>query len=348
MNLKTKTILVVIIISIGVFLYLSSKDDRQKTNVILITIDTLRADHLSAYGYGRKTSPAIDSLAGDGILFKDAIVTLPKTSPSLASILSGLYPKTHKLFSLGFELDNAIQLLPEILKEKGYLTGGVCGQYNCNRKFGFKQGFDYYDDKFVYTYDKSMENVGGEFHSVSERRAEYVIEKSIEWIKKVKVKGDPSFTWIHLMDPHAAYDPPGKYGAFFSGSTTHTSNSFFGENIPVHLIHPQAAVSGMTSYNYYLNRYDGEIRYMDSYLKKLFDFLKDNGLYDDTLIILTSDHGEYMGEQNSQIRYFSHGSTLLESEIRVPLIVKLPGNTSSNQESVFPCCIIGGYFSYDN
>jgi choline-sulfatase len=221
---------------------------------------------------------------------------------------------------------------PKFCKKKGYLTGGVCGQYNCNRKFGFNQGFDYYDDDFIYVEDRSVEIAGGTFHPYSEKRAQYVVEKSIKWIQKVKDKNNPLFLWLHLMDPHAAYDPPENYGEKFSGSTVYSSRSFFGQSVPVNLIHRHAYVPGVTDYDYYLNKYDGEISYMDSTLKTLFDFLKRNNLYDDALILFTSDHGEYMGEQNLKINYFSHGSTLFESEIKVPLIVKLPQNEFANRQ----------------
>ncbi len=303
----------------------------EKPNIILITIDTLRYDHLSCYGFERKTSPAADALAEDGVLFETAIVPLPKTTPSLFSILSGLYPKTHKVCTLGMMLSDKITLIPEVLKEKGYHTGGIVGQYNCNRKFGFMQGFDFYDDEFVYMTDKTHKNVGGRFHPESERRAEYVTEKSIEWIESVMESPDPFFIWMHYMDPHAAYDPPDKYSDYFSGSTKMSANSYYGAKIPERKIHSQAKVHGISDYDFYLNKYDGEIAYLDSYLEKFFNFLKEEELYEDSLIIFTADHGEYMGEHKGRVSYFSHGLTLFDSEIRVPLIIKLPKNEYANK-----------------
>ncbi|MGA1794316.1 MAG: sulfatase [bacterium] len=300
-------------------------------SIVLITVDTLRADHLGCYGYERETSPAIDSLAKDGALFYEAITPIPKTLPSLSSLLTGLHPKTHEVFALGMRLSDLHTLLPEIMKQRRYHTGGVVGQYNCHRKFGLGQGFDFYDDHFECIIQTETAHEEGKFHPDSEKRAEYVVEKGIEWIKGLKDSPSPFFLWLHLMDPHAAYDPPGEYADYFTGPAPMTSRSYSGRYIDPELIHPYARVRGITEYDFYINKYDGEIAYMDSQVQRLFDFLKATDHYNDALIILTADHGEYMGEHDAQETCFTHGHTLFESEICVPLIIKFPGNAIHNR-----------------
>ena len=156
--------------------------------IILITVDTLRADHLGSYGYPRLTSPNIDSLAIDGITFEQAFTAVPKTSPSLASIMSGMYPRNHRIFTLKIEMNENLPTVPKILNERGYLTAGICGQINCDRRFGFARGFDYYFDDYkldISEIEKYKPENG--FSPVAERRAEDVINHAINWLDRKSV-----------------------------------------------------------------------------------------------------------------------------------------------------------------
>lgn len=300
-----------------------SEQKSRPMNIILISVDTLRADHLGCYGYERDVSPTIDKLAAQGVTFEEAIVPIPKTTPSLISMLSSLYPKTHGVLLLGVAASEEIEMLPETLKTLGYQTSGIVGQYCCSSKFGLGQGFDYYDDEF--TTKTLFANMRGKFLPSFERRALNVVHRTRQWLGAVD-KEKPFFLWLHFMDPHGAYDPPGKFAEKYSGPTKWSERCFLGTDIPRNLIPHQVFDNGITDFDYYLNRYDGEINYLDTSLKKLFDMLKRNDLYEDSLIIFTADHGEYMGEADAKTWYFSHGLTSHETEVRVPLIFKLPGN----------------------
>jgi arylsulfatase A-like enzyme len=293
-------------------------------NVLLVSIDTLRADHLGAYGARRDVSPAIDRLAEDAVLFDRAFVAVPKTTPSLVSLLSGLHPKSHGVRKLRVAASDKLPLLPERLQTAGYATAGFCGQFNCARKWGLGRGFDLYEDRFDYDVGHDPDRVGGGFYPASEKRAADLVDRTIDWIEEQRGQSQPFFAWLHLMDPHAGYSPPSPYLDMFAGTTAFSANSVHGNSVPPDLIHVQAKIEGKEDYDDYVNRYDGEIRYLDDQLVRLFDYLKKEELYRDSLIVLTADHGEFMGEVDNGVRYFTHGGTLHESELRVPLIVKLP------------------------
>lgn len=294
-------------------------------DVVLITIDTLRSDHLGVYGYSRETSPAIDRLARDGVVFDAAFSPAPRTSPSLASLMSGLPVKDHRVYALRIPLDPSIPTLGEVLQRAGYLTAGFCGQFNCSRKSGLGRGFDHYEDDFEgpETWEEHA-RLGGGFHPTSEKRGAAIVDSALGWLEERGSGSAPVFAWLHLMDPHAGYAPPAPYREHFSGPSPFSHRSVLGKRIPLDRIHPQAKISSVNRYDRYLNLYDAEIRYADEQLGRLFDDLRRKALYDDALILLTSDHGEYMGESARHITYFGHGESLFDSELRIPLIVKLP------------------------
>ena len=293
-------------------------------NIVLISVDTLRADHLGSYGYARDVSPSIDSLAADGVLFERAFATIPKTTPSLVSLLSGLQPKTHRVQQLKVPVSTSVPLLPKILNDSGYATAGFCGQFNCSRRWGFDRGFQHFDDHFEFLFGQESDRVGGGFYPSSEKRAGYLVDEAMAWIDAHGPDSRPFFVWLHLMDPHAGYAPPAPHAERFRGSSGSSANAFHGPLVPVEMIHTQARVTGIVEYDYYVNHYDAEIRYLDDQLGRLLGFLEKQDLYEDALIVLTADHGEYMGEADAGIFYFSHGSSLFDSEIRIPLIVKPP------------------------
>lgn len=302
-------------------------------NVIVVTVDTLRVDRLGAYGYARDTSPALDRLAADGILFDQAVTPIPKTTPALTSLLSGLYPKTHRSLWLGVPVDSTVPFLSEGLQSIGFATMGICGQHNCHADYGMSRGFDLYDDEFAVPYARgtALRREGGSFHPGSEKRAEEISDRALEWIEDRDVDR-PFFLWLHYMDPHAGYAAPPPFDTMFDSSRDGVApspalgDSAFGLTLPENRVSRQAAVPGVLEYGYYLDRYDGEIRYADHHIGRVLDRLRELGLYDDALILFTSDHGEYMGELRSPMRAFDHGHTTHDSEFRIPMIVKLPEN----------------------
>ncbi len=262
-----------------------------RPDVILITIDTLRADRISPYGYSKPT-PAFAGFAKDSALFERASSQVPLTLPSHASILTGLYPITHGVReNSGFVLPPEHRTLAEVLKENGYSTAAFIGAFVLDRRFGLARGFDTYYDNFP---TGTLEDVK---LLIQERRAGEVLEKAREWVAG-PVNG-PRFAWIHLYDPHAPYEPPAPFDR--------------DEDL-----------------------YDGEVRYVDASLGDFFRFLRERGFYDGSLIIVTSDHGEGLGEHGEE----THGMFLYESTLRVPLMIKYPGNTNAGVRVAAPALLI--------
>jgi arylsulfatase A-like enzyme len=284
-------------------------------NVILIVIDTLRADHLSCYGYPRKTSPHIDRLAAEGALFEYAIVQKPSTSPSVATILSGTYPFTHGIYTVRDWLPDKVLTLPEILRTRGMRTGGVVTNVNLSRAFNFQQGFDDYFE---------VGTTEGPSDSAPATKA------ALDWIDQVK--DGPFFLYLHYLDPHAPYTPPPPFRGTFAGDAW--SDLYHGPEPPIgptYLgeIHKESVIeNGSRDVDLYVQRYDEEILYVDSAIGRLFERLRVLGLDESTLVMLTSDHGESLGEHKF---FFGHGHVPFEDNVRVPLIVWYPPGVAGGQ-----------------
>lgn len=254
-------------------------------NIIIITIDTLRADHLECYGYKGVKTPHINGLAAQGILFEQVISPVPLTLPAHCSIFTGTYPLYHGVRDNGSFYLNPDQLtLAEILKEKGYKTAAFIGAFVLDSRWGLDQGFDYYYDNFDLTKYKKISL------DAVQRRGDEVLREACRWLETT---GREKFmVWIHLYDPHTPYDPPEPYRSLYQGR-------------PYGL-------------------YDGEIAYVDQLIGSFLNFLRKQNLLEKTLIVLTSDHGESLGEHKES----AHGFFIYEAVIRVPLIIRLPGENS--------------------
>ncbi len=248
-------------------------------NVLLITIDTLRADHLPVYGYADVKTPNISRLAEAGLVFQDAIAEVPLTLPSHTSILTGLLPTRHGVRdNATFVLDPKINTLAEILKTHGYTTAAFVSSTVLDSRQQLDQGFDFYFDNLE---ESGIEEAPG---SGIERRAADTEKEAEEWLMANRDK--KGFLWVHFYDPHDPYNPPEPYKTEYASS-----------------------------------RYDGEIAYTDDAIGKLLARLEALQLMDKTIIILTADHGESLGEHGEP----THGIFLYDCTIRVPLIIRLPG-----------------------
>ncbi|HZX10240.1 MAG TPA: sulfatase-like hydrolase/transferase [Acidobacteriota bacterium] len=254
----------------------SSFSDPPKLNVLIITIDTLRADHLGVYGYEKIRTPHIDRLGKEGILFSLAYCPVPLTLPSHCSLFTGTLPVFHGVRDNGYPIPPSLTTLSEIFKDQGYNTAAFVGAFPLDSRFGLDKGFEVYNDFY-----KSKDRIRD--LSFVERKAEAVNESALEWIKQNK--DNPFFAWIHYFDPHSPYDPPAPY------------------NI-----------------QYKRREYDGEIAYTDQIIGELLKTLEEQNLIEKTLIILTSDHGEGLGEHNEK----THGIFIYDSTLRVPLIFYNP------------------------
>lgn len=247
-------------------------------HVVLISIDTCRADYLGCYGFGRPTTPNIDAMAAEGVLFRNAVAAAPLTLPSHSTMLTGTIPPYHGVHdNSGYRLDESNTTLAEILKEDGYATGGIVAIFILDSDRGIAQGFDYYNDD--YEEPNRVDLARG-------RIAEESSTLACEWLSAHK--DEPFFLFLHYYDPHTPYEPPEPFAGRFADDL-----------------------------------YAGEICYTDFQLGRVFDKLKELGIYDSTLIILTGDHGEMLGEHGET----THGYFIYESAIKVPLIVKRPYST---------------------
>lgn len=284
-------------------------------NVILVVIDTLRADHLSCYGYPRATSPNLDRIAAEGVLFEHAIVSKPSTSPSVATILSGTYPYTHGIYTVREWLPDEVLTLPEMLRARGMRTGGVVTNVNLSRAFNFQQGFDDYLE---------VGTTEGPSDSAPATKA------ALDWIDRVR--DEPFFLYLHYLDPHAPYTPPPPFRGTFDGDPW--SDLYHGPEPPIgptYLgeIHKESVIeNGSRDVDLYVQRYDEEILYVDSAIGRLFERLRVLGLDESTLVVLTSDHGESLGEHKF---FFGHGHVPFEDNVRVPLILWYPPGLPGGQ-----------------
>jgi len=270
--------LVILAIVIGVlswFLRNTSSNQAKITNVLLISIDTCRADHLSCYGYPKATTPNIDALAQRGVLFKNAFSPVPLTLPAHSSMLTGTVPPYHGTH-LNFDqrLDASIPTLATILKGEGFATGAVISAFVLDGRFGLNQGFDSYQDRY------DVPPLGGRGRPGHEAN-----RYAIDWLTLNSQA--PFFMFLHYYDPHDPYEPPEPFASQYPDDP-----------------------------------YTGEIAYTDHCIGQVVSKLKELGLFESTLIVVTGDHGEMLGEHGE----LTHGYFIYDSAIHVPLIFKLPGD----------------------
>ena len=248
----------------------------------MITIDTLRADHLGCYGYKQIRTPNIDALAADGARFERAFTVVPVTLPSHTVMLTGTYPMMSGMHDFSAnKLSPQQPTLASVLKQNGYATGAVIGAAVLDSRFGLNQGFDFYYDHFDFSRleESNLDEM--------ERPGNVVADLALDWLGKNS--HGKFFLWMHLYDPHFPYRPPEPY-----------------------------------SHEYATHPYDGEIAFADEQVGRLIRFLKENGLYQNTVIVLSGDHGESLGEHGEK----THGFFIYNATMHVPLIIRLPGKSA--------------------
>jgi arylsulfatase A-like enzyme len=290
---------------------------QDRPDVLLLTIDTLRADHLSAWGYARPTSPTLDRMASEGTRFAFAQAQRPKTGPSFTSIFTSGYCSDHGVRRIGQPAACSMRFLAEEMKELGYQTHAVVANAALAREFYFDQGFDTYLETWKVAPRKAgLDPTGAE--TVTDF-AEAVVEKMPD--------DRPFFLWVHYVDPHDPYAPPEPYRDLFQGDE-HAGPPV---EVPVsrrnmrqswRSIGRRQVLDGRTDLPFYVARYDAEIRYVDAEIARLFDALRRRGAYDGMLTVMTSDHGESLGEHNY---WFDHGMFAFQTCLHVPLVVRFPG-----------------------
>jgi len=270
-------------------------------NILLISIDTLRADHLGCYGYDRPTSPTLDRLATEGVLFEDCSAPAPWTIPSHVSLLTGLYPNQHGARSMDPGMWD-VDKLAEVLKAKGYATGAVINHYLLqDARLKLQEGFD----SFKYVSEIIIRPDPSQVHDAGE-----------QWLAKRRER--PFFLFLHFFDVHSDYVSLPKYEQQFVGEY---SGHATGKTLQL-----MDAMLGGTALDeadirHLIDLYDAGICQIDAGIKRMLNALKANDLFDDTIVVITSDHGEQFMEHGSVL----HGQNHFQEVIRVPLIMRGPG-----------------------
>ncbi|MEQ8765696.1 MAG: sulfatase [Planctomycetota bacterium] len=309
-------------------LYGCSKEEGGAANVIFISIDTLRADHVGAYGYEKPTTPNIDHLAGEGALFETVIAESSWTLPTHMTMMTGLTSKVHGVLYDAFGLDPERETLAEVLQERGYETFGLYSAPYLHPMFGFGQGFDSYESVVDFqAYDNpefelkdltdEMKQKLGEQDHGSHRTVTTpeIVDRTIGFIEQNK--DERFFAFLHLFDVHSDYIPPEEDWRLFDPDyqgKLDGKNFWFNEKFR----------PGMNrdDYEHILALYDGEIHFVDRHLQRLFAKLEELGLEEDTLIVITSDHGEEFLEHGGK----AHRYTLFDEVLKVPLIFRWKGH----------------------
>ncbi len=282
--------------------YTKGRDTR---NVVLISIDTLRPDHLSCYGYKRRTSPSLDALARDSALFEETYASSPWTLPSHVSLFTSLSGITHQVYEFRDRIDPGLTMLAEVLRRNNFFCSAFTGSGYVDSVYGFSKGFDVYRESEGLTTLKDS--------------AEQVSQAASRWLGRNAAKS--FFLFVHTYQVHTPYSCPPPYNTAFLGENPRWRR--------LNLLNYLGGISGIfkplpeQERQNIIDLYDGEISYVDDKLiKPLLEKLKELGLYDRTMIVLTSDHGEEFFEHGS----WMHGQDLYEEALRVPLIIKFPGS----------------------
>ena len=289
---------------------------RGPRNVVLVSVDTLRADHLGCYGYGRDTSPFLDRLAAEGVRYEHAYSQSSWTLPSHMSMLTSLYPDVHGVTAPNRRLAPGVPTLAERLREAGLHTAGIINTIYLRRKFGFAQGFDDYVELVS---DEML--AGGTAND--EFRARQVTDRALAWLAERPAK-EPFFLFLHYYEPHADYDPPPPYETLFDpGYDGPASGAYRWIRPYIKYIDHDREVPPIEPRDreHVVALYDGEIRYVDDQLARLYDALAERRLLGRTLLVVTADHGEEFDDHGSME---GHGWTVYEEVVHVPLLVRFP------------------------
>ncbi|MDP8223614.1 MAG: sulfatase [Candidatus Lernaella stagnicola] len=282
-------------------------------NILLISIDSLRADHVGAYGYGPPTTPALDAFAQTGAVFTRSYANSPWTLPSHVSMLTGLYPDTHLAVRNDSYLSDRVTTAAEALASAGYDTHAVVCAPFLRSTYNLAQGFKTYDEEIAHTKRPNIRRI---------KTSETVTDKAVAYLKKRAGSPEPFFLFVHYWDVHYDYNPPKKYVEIFDPD-------YQGDLDGLNISKRDDLKRGMNERDrrHLLALYDGEIRLTDDHLRRLLAYLDETGMAANTAILITADHGEEFLEHGT----VGHTFTCFEELIRVPLIARIPGVTRPGQ-----------------
>lgn len=272
--------------ALGMALSLAGCGRERPWNVLVVTFDTTRADFIGCYGKETARTPTLDGLAAEGYLFEHAFAAVPVTLPSHSTLFTGTYPPVHGVRDNGmFNLPPERTTLAEMLRDQGYATAAAIGAFPLKRSFGLDQGFDVYDDELgrppITSFAANPQRQNLFF---DERPASQVNDAILPWLRENAEQ--PFFAWIHYWDPHHPHVPPAPFNQLYLGDP-----------------------------------YQGEIAYADHSLGIVLEELKRQGVYDRTMVVVTSDHGEGRGAHNEE----THSQLAYNTTLHVPLIMRVPG-----------------------
>jgi arylsulfatase A-like enzyme len=293
---------------------------KQRPNVLVIVVDTLRRDHLGLYGYRRPTSATLDKLASDGIVYERAFSQASWTTPSIGSLLSSKFPSELGITDTPSRLGDDVALLPEILQSSGYVTAAVVSHFFVNRRWNFDQGFDYFNDRHI--------------HGHSGISSPQVSASAVDFLQiygaMYRSSGEhppPFFLFLHYFDPHHDYI---EHEGFRFTETREVPARLRGENDFNRIFWELGPTLTEADVDYLEALYDSEIAFTDFHLDSVIQQLKKLRLYDDTLIVFTADHGEELRDHGA----FEHALSLYNEQIWVPLLLKPPGSRAGARLAV--------------
>jgi arylsulfatase A-like enzyme/Flp pilus assembly protein TadD len=273
-------------------------DDQRPERVVLITIDTLRADYVGSYGSKLARTPTLDRLAAHGVRFETAISPTPMTMPSHTSLMTGLDPTLHGVHSNAkFRLNDEIPTLAEQFQAHGFETAAFLSSVVLDRRYGLARGFDVYDDRMGF-----RRNIAGATGGYAERTADQVVDATLQWLDSAPNR---FFLWVHFYDPHGSYDPPRGFRPKQSATTAS----------------PEEVGSLEYVKQAFPPLYAGEIYFTDTELGRFLRIMNRKFAADRTLLVVTSDHGESLGEHGE----LTHTLTLYDATQKIPLLMKGPG-----------------------
>lgn len=300
-------------------------------NVLLIIVDTLRADHLSCYGYSKNTSPNIDRLSREGVLFENAIAPSSWTLPSHASMLTGKYPSEHHLETQSDILDGTLLTLGEKFLSSGYRTAAFSANYTFfARRVGLGRGFVHFEDYIhgiasIFANSSLAGRINGWIRTAGypidifgRQSAQDVNRNALSWIQEKERQRRPFFVALNYLDTHDPYLPSPEYANLFA------SNDETGGRVSIQFNQfPRLTAAQLKAE---ISNYDGSIRYVDNSIKQLLQGLEAHGMLQNTVVVVTSDHGEALGEHG----LLTHANALYREIVRVPLIIWRPGRIPAN------------------
>jgi len=297
----------------------SLADKPPRPDILLITVDTLRADAVGAYGAAEARTPRIDQLAASGTLYERAVTPMPLTRPAHFSLFTSRYPREHGVVNNALSLPEDAETLPERLREAGYRTGAFVGVHLLSPATGAAQGFDTFGD------------VG---FDTKYRAAGLVVDEALDWLAK-QPRSAPIFLWVHLFDPHLPYEPP---AGFVEGADGELSKRY--PNLSWRHLRAIARAEGgdlpAEILDYGLALYRAEVAYTDFEIGRLIDGVDQRRGLDETVVALTADHGECF----ERGIYFEHADCLYRGALRIPLILRHPSTFAAGQRANHPVSLL--------